>query len=250
MYEEFDEAEVIELVAQALAEEGEKAFAVKSRLPLAWGDTMLLERLTGVLGKHVVQPDVQMILNDLRYELQSGIEVDPTAEKLHVIARNCRKCPSAIAGSAQIPYWNVSDPDVVFIAEHPMIDKTGMDFFTSTASSVGFTSARLCMTFVNRCKRQEKGRYELGEIKNCIPYLLSEIQILKPKLIVPLGLISLSALLGEKVTLNEERGKIRWLGPWAIMPTYSPSYAVRGQGNLSTTFEQDMQRAFKFVYGE
>lgn len=249
MNDEFDESEVLDLVAKALSEKGDKAFKSKSKLPLAMGDSNLLEKLSEILPIYLNQGDVQMVMYELRNELYKDLSVDETLEQLHMITRNCKKCPEVLPGS-QIPHWNVADPDVVFVADSPSLDGTSMEMFTKTASGAGFTSGRLCMTFVNRCKKASRAKHTIEEINTCTPYLLSEIQILKPKLIIPLGLIATNAILGANLHLNEERGKIIWLGPWAILPTFSPSYVLRGGGNLNNLFIQDMEKAFNFVYGE
>jgi uracil-DNA glycosylase len=65
-----------------------------------------------------------------------------------------------------------------------------------------------------------------------------------------MGLVATCSLLPAKIHMNEERGRIVWLGPWPILPIFSPSYVLRGGGNLNTLFEQDMEKAYNFVYGE
>lgn len=248
MYEEFDESEVIELVESALAEKGQDAFAVKSKIPLAFGDSNILESLNEILSSYLNQADVQMILTKIRQRTLKDFDLNKTLEQLHIITKNCIKCPNLIHDS-QIPFWNVADPDVLFIVESPYIDQSSMELFKNTASGAGFTSSRLCMTFVNRCKKS-KGKYTLEEVNSCTPYLLSEIQILKPKLIVPLGLIATCAVIGANIQMNEQRGKMVWLGPWPILPLFSPGYALRGGDSLSSIFAQDMEKAYNFVYGE
>lgn len=249
MYEEFDESDVLDLVQAALSDLGKDAFAIKSKLPLALGDSDILKSLSEVLSVYLNQADIQMILDELRRRTFKDFNVDKTLEQLHIITKNCIKCPNLIHGS-QIPYWNVTDPDVVFIVEGPYVDQSSMELFTNTASGAGFSSSRICMTFVNRCQKKSKTKYTLDEINACTPYLHTEIQVLRPKLIVPLGLIATCAIMGASIQMNEQRGKLLWLGPWPILPMFSPGYALRGGDNLSSLFAQDMEKAHNFVYGE
>lgn len=246
--EDFDEKEVLDLVSQALSDKGDRAFKARGKIPLAFGDSALLERLDEILSKYLNKADVQMVLHDLRTYNVNGINLDDTLEQLHIVTKNCIKCKEV--NSASLPFWNVSDPDVVFVSDSPYFDSNSMDYFTKTASKSGFTSTRICMTFVNRCLKKNKSKYSIEEIESCSPYLMNEIQILRPKLIVPLGLVATCSLLPAKIHMNEERGKIIWLGNWAILPTFSPAYALRGKGNLTSLFEQDMDKAYNFVYGE
>lgn len=247
--QDFDENEVVELVAQALENKGPDAFRVLTKIPLSFGDSALLEKLDTVLSTYLNKADVQMVLHELRDMQLEGLPVDKTLEQLHIITKNCRKCPDTVPG-ATIPFWNVTDPDVVFVTDTPYFDPSSMEYFTKTASGSGFTSSRLCMTFVNRCSKKSRTKHTQEEIQSCIPYLHNEIQVLKPKLIVTMGLIATCSLLPAKIHMNEERGRIVWLGPWPILPTFSPSYVLRGGGNLETLFEQDFEKAYNFVYGE
>jgi DNA polymerase len=247
--QDFDEDEVLQLVEQALRDKGGNAFRVSSKIPLSFGDSALLEKLDSVLTPYLNKADVQMVLHELRSSQLDDFEKEQTLEQLHIVTKNCRKCPETQPG-ATLPFWNVTDPDVVFVSEVPMSDPNSLDYFTRTASEAGFTSSRICMSFVNRCSKKSRVKHTMEEIENCIPYLLNEIQTLKPKLIVTMGLVATCAILPAKLHMNEERGKIIWLGPWPVLPTYSPAYVLRGSGNLPSLFEQDFGRAYNFVYGE
>jgi uracil-DNA glycosylase family 4 len=247
--EEFDELEVIELVAEALSRNGSSTFKPKTRIPIGIGDSGLLEQLDSILSKYLNKADVQMVLHEIRGYSFKDLQVDKTLEDLHLITKNCRRCKDANP-DATIPFWNVSDPDIMFVSDTPYFDKLSMEYFTNSASKAGFTSSRICMTFVNRCSKKSKSKHTIEEIESCIPFLHSEIQVLKPKLIVTMGLIATCAVLPAKMSINEGRGNILWLGPWPILPTYSPAYVLRGGGHLTDLFEQDMEKSYNFVYGE
>jgi len=246
--EEFDEQEVINLIAQALADGGASALQPERTLPLAFNDSRLLEVLATRLPKYVPVPDVQVILDELRDELYSDVNLG-TLKQLHIIAKNCRRCPAMIP-EPQMPQWNLVDPDVVFVLDQPTNHKESIDLFVSTLKKVGFSSSRIMLTYVNRCSMQSRQRPGAEEIKKCTPYLFAELQIVRPKLIMPLGLVPTAAILGTDVKLADERGHLCWLGPWAILPTVSPSYVLKGGGHIKENFEQDMQQAFNYLYGE
>jgi uracil-DNA glycosylase family 4 len=242
--DEFDSQEIIELVENALAGD---AFQPGHVLPLAYNEGRLLEVLSDRLVDYLPEPDVQVILDELRSELYSGIEVG-TAKDLHSIIKNCRKCPLAIP-APYLPDWNVADPDVIFVAEQPLRDKEAIGLFINSLGQAGFSSQRIMLTYVNRC-RFKQGKPTVDDIKNCIGYLHSEIQILKPKLVVTLGLLPTASLLGADLKITEARGSICWLGPWAILPTFSPNYAVKGSPQITQSLIIDVKTAYDFTYGE
>lgn len=245
--EDFDEGEVIKLVQSALAKEGEGALEPKQSIPLGMGQGDLIERLFKRLSDYMNKADAQMVFDDLRTELFSGIET-PDLKTIHTITKNCRKCGEAAIPDQNLPQWNLSDPDCVFVSDIPFYAKESMEFFVGSLVSAGFSSTRVALTYLNRCPPAQKN-YEAQHIRNCASYLYTELQILRPKLIVTMGLLPLASLLGTNSKLKDTRGTVMWLGPWAIMPTYSPAYAIKAGGSISNNFKSDIVSAYNFCYG-
>lgn len=243
--EEFSPEEVAAIVSEALAIEQPEAARY---IPLAFNEGRLLERLAEILPKYPVgRADIQMILSELREELYS--QVSPTnIRTLHSVTKNCKRCPN-MAASATLPSWNVVDPDCVFVADSPLsLYKDTIDHLVSSLSKVGFKSRSIALTYVNRCPSKDR-KYSPQDIANCLGYLHTELQLMKPKLIVPLGLVASSAVLSAPLELGEERGKIIWVGPWAVMCTWAPGYALRSKGHADEQLLADLQTAFNFTYG-
>lgn len=241
---EFDEDQVAKIVELSLAGED---LQPSSTIPLSFAQgatyELLFEKLQGVLH----QADVQMLLADLRGSLYEGIDIGDL-KSLHLITKSCKKCAAA-QNDPQIPMWNVSDPDMVLIADQPVRDREAAGLLVKALKDAGFASNRITLTYLNRCPVKSGEKYSTEEIKNCLGYLHTELQLLKPKLIVPLGLMPLASLLGVNIKLGDVRGEVIWLGPWPIMPTYSPAYVLRSSDTAVSIFEKDIQSAFKFVYG-
>lgn len=244
MNSEFDEQDVLDIVRQAL-EEG-KTFGGPP-MALSFGEGHLLETVSEKLSKYLNKADIQMFLDDLRDALYADVDIGDL-KTLHSRAKNCKKCP-AITSQATLPQWNLTDPDLYLLTDAPGFPKDALSLFLNTLKSTGWTSRRIALSYVNRCPVMGR-KHDVNEINNCVPYLQTEIQLLKPKLIMPMGLIPSAAFLGPDINLGQERGKIRWIGPWAILPTYSPSHVVRGGGQLKVNFESDLNSAFEFLYGE
>lgn len=216
-------------------------------LPLGLGDGRLLELFAQKLEGYVPTPDIQVILSDLRDELFDGL-VQESIEDLHAVTKICRKCPN-LEADPQIPPWNKTDPDCLFIMDGPTNNKEILSCIVACLASSKFSSKRVCLTYTTRC-RSLSSKITDFEVQNCFNYLRTEIQILKPKLIVAMGVLSASTLLGTNIKLNENHGKIFWLGPWAIMPTFSPAYVVMAGTNQKDIFSQDLEYAYKYCYGD
>lgn len=67
------------------------------------------------------------------------------------------------------------------------------------------------------------------EIKNCMEYLSKEIEIIKPKLIVTLGLPATKFVLGDDFS-GKNFGKIKKLQKFSVLPLWHPAFVIRGGG--------------------
>jgi len=70
-------------------------------------------------------------------------------------------------------------------------------------------------------------------IDACLPYLITQIGVIRPKVIITLGKDASITLLGmeQKTVLGRIRGRVFDYGPSIkVIPTYHPSYLLRGGG--------------------
>lgn len=134
---------------------------------------------------------------------------------------------------------NIDSP-VVFVAEAPgrlgadkfgiplYGDQTGRNF-EMLISSAGIKRKRIFITNAVLCNpRTPDGNNDsptLVEIRNCSQYLKETLEIIKPKLVVPLGAKALSALNiinPHQVRLSEGVGKLFSWNGYKIYPLYHP----------------------------
>ena len=65
------------------------------------------------------------------------------------------------------------------------------------------------------------------EIAACMPYLMRQIELIQPKLIITLGKIASEALLGREATIASLRGKVHAYQGIPLIVTYHPAYLLR-----------------------
>ena len=237
---EFSEAELNSLIEEALSS-GESKFIPKSGLYLGFMETELLEIVYKNLTGLIHDSALTTLFKDIRSELLSR-KVNYKIKDFHTVTKNCNKCDVGSI-SPELPKWNVTNPDVLFVIDSPNMQQEVVSLFLKFLKDAGFDSTKVCLTYVNRCPVKRK--FTNQEIFNCSPYLHHEIQLLNPKLIVTLGSSPLISLLGLDVKLKEYRGNLLWLGYWPIIPTYSPIYAIKNGQNLQDQFISDIKSAYK-----
>jgi DNA polymerase len=67
------------------------------------------------------------------------------------------------------------------------------------------------------------------EMKTCMPYLLAQIDIVRPKVIVALGATAVEGLFGKTLGIMKLRGNWQNFRGIPVMPTYHPAYLLRNQ---------------------
>jgi DNA polymerase len=75
-------------------------------------------------------------------------------------------------------------------------------------------------------------------IDSCLPYLIVQIGIINPQVIITLGKDSSITLLGfdQKTSLGNIVGNIFEYGNTKVIPTYHPSYLLRGGGEKHKSY--------------
>ncbi len=75
-------------------------------------------------------------------------------------------------------------------------------------------------------------------IDSCLPYLIVQIDIISPKVILTLGKDASITLLGldSKISLGSIVGKVFEYGDAKVIPTYHPSYLLRGGGDKHKSY--------------
>ena len=104
------------------------------------------------------------------------------------------------------------------------------------------------ITNVLKCRPPNNRDPLVSEIDKCEPYLLKQIEIIKPKLIVALGKISGNTLLKKDITLKEMRGTIHDYFGTPLKVTYHPSALLRNP-NLKKDAWIDFQWIRDFLKG-
>jgi DNA polymerase len=68
-----------------------------------------------------------------------------------------------------------------------------------------------------------------AEMQTCRPYLVEQIEIIQPKVLVALGAVAVEGLLGMRSPMRELRGRWHAYNSIPLMITYHPAYLLRNQ---------------------
>lgn len=159
-------------------------------------------------------------------------------------AHGCRNC-SLWADATQMVFGEgPADAELMFVGEAPgdQEDRQGRPFVGPAGQlfdralqeagidrgSVYLTNAVKHFKFLLRGRRRIHQKPDYGEIKACKPWLLGEIDLIRPRLIVALGATAAQSLMGRTVTIGKERGRFQPYPPDRhLFVTVHPSFLLR-----------------------
>jgi uracil-DNA glycosylase len=140
--------------------------------------------------------------------------------------------------------------ELVFIGEGPGADEDqqGIPFvgragklLTQMIEAMGLQRRDVYICNVVKCRPPENRAPEPDEVATCSPYLLRQIDVIRPKVIVCLGAVAAKTLLETTRGISQFRGQwLEWRGH-KLMATYHPAYLLRNP-NAKGEVWKDLQK--------
>ena len=182
-------------------------------------------------------------------------ETGETIESIRAEIGNCTRCP-LYAGRTQIVHSSGSfNADLMFVGEAPGADEDeqGLPFvgragqlLTKIIESIGMQREEVFIGNINRCRPPGNRQPEPIETAACRPFLLREIAVVKPKVIVVLGATAAHNLLQTKTPISKLRGNFQEYLGVKVMPTFHPAYLLRDPHKKREVWE-DMKKVREFL---
>jgi len=153
---------------------------------------------------------------------------------------NCTKCPLYKGTNHSVPGSGSSKAEVFFIGEAPgrQEDLTGEPFIGAAGKflnvmleKIGLKREDVFITSIIKHRPPENRDPKPAEIAACSPYLVEQLKIIKPKIIVLLGRHSMGYFFPDLV-ISEAHGKPQYgKGIWSskkqlFLPLYHPAAAL------------------------
>jgi uracil-DNA glycosylase len=166
-------------------------------------------------------------------------------EELRERAMVCVKC-SNLAASRRNVVFGIGDINaaIMFVGEAPGADEDAQgepfvgaagQLLTRIIQTMGQSRETVYIANILKCRPDTPGessgnrKPSPDEMKTCIPYLHSQIDLIQPKVLVALGGTAVEGLLGKTEGITRLRGKWQTYRGIPLMPTFHPSYLLRNQ---------------------
>jgi uracil-DNA glycosylase family 4 len=172
--------------------------------------------------------------------------VTRTLAEVAVEAADCTKCGLA-NGRTQVVFGvGNADAEVMFIGEAPGFheDKQGEPFVGAAGQLLtrmldevlGLARDDIYIANVIKCRPPGNRDPQEDEIESCTPWLVEQVSLIQPRVIVTLGNFATKFVLQTAQGITRMRGRAY---PWhgrTVVPTFHPAAILRGGGESSRQF--------------
>ena len=179
-------------------------------------------------------------------------------EELREVALGCVRC--ALHEGRQHVVFGEGDPAarVLCVGEAPgaVEDETGRPFVGRAGQlldlllqSIGLRRDEVYICNVLKCRPPRNRNPQPEEIAACSPFLLQQIDLIDPAVVVAFGSFAAQTLLGTRESIGRLRGRTHLYGRYPLVVTYHPAASLRNPGWKRPTWE-DLQIVRRVLDGE
>jgi len=165
---------------------------------------------------------------------------DERLTRLALIAEEVRSCTRcALHEGRNQTVFARGNPfsDLCFIGEGPGADedRLGEPFVGAAGqlldrmiAAMGYKRDDVYICNIVKCRPPNNRKPEPAEMAACMPFLVQQVALVQPRVIVALGATAVHGLIGTTEGITRLRGKWKlYKGAIPIMPTFHPAYLLR-----------------------
>jgi DNA polymerase len=186
--------------------------------------------------------------------LSPKMQTVQTLEELRTEIGDCRRC-KLCQGRTHIVF-GVGHPraELVFVGEapgrdedlkgEPFVGRAGQLLTEIITKGMKMRREDVYIANVVKCRPPENRNPEPDEIAACEPFLVKQLEIIKPRIIIALGTFAAQTLLKTKTPISRLRGVWHTYQGIKVMPTLHPAYLLRNPNDKRLVW-QDVQAVLR-----
>lgn len=180
-------------------------------------------------------------------ENEQDLRLPNTLESLKKQAMECHLCE--LSKSRQKVVFGEGDPqaDILFIGEgpgtaedssgKPFVGRSGELLTKMIENVLHISRSDVYVTNIVKCHPSNNATPTPTQAHTCQPYLMKQIELIQPKLIITLGATAYHYLTGDDTEISKVRGTLHKQHAYTVIPTYHPSYLLRNPSAKKEVFE-------------
>jgi len=201
---------------------------------------------------HTIDETIEQLLGYLKWQKRLGIKeiylsediknmlsFSKKNELLEIVKeelKDCRRCKLYKERNHIVFGEGNEDARLMLIGEAPghEEDLQGRPFVGAAGhlldnmlKAINLSRREVYIANIVKCRPPQNRKPERDEIEACKPFLLKQIDIIKPSIICTLGSIATQTLLETKTPITKLRGHIYDFSGIKLIPTFHPAYLLR-----------------------
>src|SRR5712691_737625 len=186
--------------------------------------------------------------------LSPTVQTVQTLEELRAEIGDCRRC-KLCQGRTKIVFGGGNPrAELVFVGEgpgrdedlkgEPFVGRAGQLLTEIITKGMKMRREDVYIANVVKCRPPENRNPEPDEIAACEPFLVKQLDLIKPRIIVALGTFAAQTLLKSKTPISRLRGVWHTYQGIKLMPTLHPAYLLRNPNDKRLVW-QDIQAVLR-----
>lgn len=176
-----------------------------------------------------------------------GLAATGSLEDLRAFIGDCQRCKLAPHRTNLV--FGVGNPRarLVFVGEgpghdedvkgEPFVGRAGQLLTEIITKGMKLRREDVYIANVIKCRPPGNRNPEPDEVTSCEPFLLRQLELIGPEVIVALGKFAAQTLLRSKTPITHLRGRWHDYHGIKLMPTFHPAYLLRNPGDKRLVWE-------------
>jgi uracil-DNA glycosylase len=181
-------------------------------------------------------------------------------ENIHAeIGPACMRCKLCSLGRTQVVFGKgLAKARLMFVGEapgeeedqrgEPFVGRSGQ-LLTKIIEAIGLSREQVYIANVIKCRPPGNRNPEPDEVASCEPFLFRQIDVIAPRVIVPLGKFAAQSLLKTTDPITKLRGRQFEYRGAVLIPTFHPAYLLRNPSAKREVWD-DMKRVREILQSE
>ena len=225
--------------------------AMRSEMPVRyWKNLPEVSLLPGLITQSQTRVSTMVAIQQQKQTAAPFVPAQHTLPVLRTALPACKGCELYLHATQVVPGRGANHAALMLVGEQPgdqedvqgepfvgpagkLLDRV-MEDLGIDRSEIFVTNAVKHFKYVQRGKLRLHQNPRMSEISACRPWLLAEIDAVRPKVVLCLGASASKSLLGGTFALMRDHGKLRET-PYAqnVMATIHPSAVLRARDEIS-----------------
>jgi DNA polymerase len=193
----------------------------------------------------------------VRAPVAAPLDPEEKRRRLAVLAetvKGCTRCALHAGRTQTVFARGDGSSGLCFVGEGPGADEDEQGFpFVGKAGqlldkmigAMGFSRDEVYVCNIVKCRPPDNRKPAPEEMAACMPYLVEQLSILQPQVIVALGATAVQGLFGTSEGITRLRGRWKlYQGEVPVMPTFHPAFLLRDPSKKKEVWD-DLQAVLR-----